>query len=57
MGEEEKLTLTNLYKFRGRVDEFRRPVVAYLDFPWISGREFVLEAGALPRGRDVVPVR
>lgn len=47
----------NLYKFRGRADEFRRPVVAYLDFPWISGREVVLEAWALPKGREVVPVR
>ncbi len=47
----------NLYKFRGRADEFLRPVVAYLDFPWSSGKEFVLEAWALPKGREVVPVR
>ena len=50
-------TFRNLYRFRGFVVEFRRPVVAYFARPWNSGNEFVLEFVCATNGRDVVPVR
>lgn len=50
-------TLINLYRFRGLVCEFRRPDVAYLDLPCMSGNEFVREFVLDTSGNDVVPVR
>lgn len=50
-------TFMNLYKLRGLVCEFRRPVVAYLALPCSSGNELVLELVAETNGSDVVPVR
>lgn len=46
----------NLYRFRGRVWEFLRPLVAYFALPCSSGIEVVLEFVAATRGSDVVPV-
>ena len=50
-------TLMNLYKLRGLVCELRRPTVAYLLLPCISGSEFVRELVDETMGSDVVPVR
>ena len=50
-------TSMNLYKLRGLVCKFRRPMVAYLVLPCISGSEFVRELVDETMGSDVVPVR
>lgn len=46
----------NLYKFLGLVYEFLLPVVAYLDFPPMSGKEFTRFVVVCAIGTEVVPV-